>query len=161
MTSYERIADLPLEIDGYALEGLSKTVSSGFERHTTVIRLQGGGEEGLGEDVTYETEDQLSQQEHGPQLPLAGTWTVRSFAAHLDGLDTFPGGGPKVPVYRNYRRWAFESAALDLALRQAGRSLAEVLERESNPVRFVVSTRASIEHLRELLAVHPATRLKL
>ena len=29
-----------------------------------------------------------------------------------------------MPVFRHYRRWAFESAALDLALRQAGRSLA-------------------------------------
>ena len=38
MSTYERIADLPLEIDGYALEGLSKTVSSGFERRTTVVR---------------------------------------------------------------------------------------------------------------------------
>jgi L-alanine-DL-glutamate epimerase-like enolase superfamily enzyme len=165
MSTYERIADLPLEIDGYTLEGLSKTVSSGFERHTTVIRLQGGGEEGLGEDVTYETEDQLSQQEHGPQLPLAGRWTVASFSAHLGELDTFPGGGPKMPVYRNYRRWGFESAALDLALRQAGRSLADVLGREPRPVTFVVSSRMgeppTLAPVTRRLARYPDLRFKL
>jgi hypothetical protein len=72
MSTYERVADLPLTIDGYELEGLSKTVSSGFERLTTVIRIQGGGEEGAGEDVTYEGALQTAQQEHGPTLPLAG-----------------------------------------------------------------------------------------
>ena len=51
----------------------------------------------------------------------------------------------------DYRRWAFESAALDLALRQAGTSLAEAVGREYRPVRFVASTRADIEPYRELI----------
>ncbi|HLM49152.1 MAG TPA: hypothetical protein VK279_01290, partial [Solirubrobacteraceae bacterium] len=165
MSTYERIADLPLEIEGYALDGLAKTVSSGFERHTTVIRLQGGGQEGLGEDVTYETGDQTAQQQHGPVLPLAGRWTVASFSAHLGNLDTFPAGAPKMPVYRNYRRWGFESAALDLALRQAGRSLADVLEREPRPVTFVVSSRMgeppTLAAVTRRLARYPDLRFKL
>jgi hypothetical protein len=41
----------------------------------------------------------------------------------------------------HYRRWALESAALDLALRQNGLSLSAALGREYGPVRFVVSTR--------------------
>jgi hypothetical protein len=45
---------------------------------------------------------------------------------------------------RDYRRWAFESAALDLGLQQAGRSLADAAGREARPVRFVLSTRAEI-----------------
>ena len=55
---------------------------------------------------------------------------------------------------RDYRRWAFESAALDLALRQNELSLGAALEREYGPVRFVVSTRddafAWLEHNPEL-----------
>ena len=51
---------------------------------------------------------------------------------------------------RDYRRWAFESAALDLALRQNELSLGAALERDYGPVRFVVSTRddafAWLEH---------------
>jgi L-alanine-DL-glutamate epimerase-like enolase superfamily enzyme len=65
-------------------------------------------------------------------------------------------------AFANYRRWAFESAALDLALRQAGRSLAQALEREPRPVRFVVSKRIdSLEQLQRLLERYPGTRLKL
>ena len=44
-------------------------------------------------------------------------------------------------VSRRYRRWAFESAALDLALRQAGTGIAEALGREPRPVNFVCSMR--------------------
>ena len=165
MSTYERVADLPLEIDGYALEGHTRKVSSGFERRTTVFRLQGGGEEGLGEDVTYEGEDHVAQQAHGPVLPLTGQWTLRSFAQHLDDLDTFPAGAPKFPVYRNYRRWGLESAALDLALRQAGRSLADILEREPRPVTFVVSSRMgdppTLDPVTRRLARYPDLRFKL
>ena len=165
MSTYERVADLPLTIDGYALEGLSKTVSSGFERLTTVIRLRGGGGEGVGEDVTYDGALQLAQQELGPVLPLAGEWTFHSFSEHLGGLDLFPEVTLERDAFRHYRRWAFESAALDLALRQAGSSLAEVLGRELDPVTFVVSTRMgeppTIAPVTSRLARYPDLRFKL
>jgi L-alanine-DL-glutamate epimerase-like enolase superfamily enzyme len=165
MSTYARVADLPLTIDDYALEGLSRTVSSGFERLTTVIRLRGGGEEGVGEDVTYEGDDHVAQQEHGPVLPLAGEWTFEAFSEHLAAVDLFPAGAPKFPVFRNYRRWGFESAALDLALRQAGVSLAEALGRDLRPVTFVVSSRMgdppTIEPVIQRLASYPELRFKL
>ena len=56
-----------------------------------------------------------------------------------------------------YRQWGFESAALDLALRQAGRSLADAVGREAQPVRFVVSQNA----VDELRALYPSIRFKL
>jgi hypothetical protein len=165
MSTYERVASLPLEIDEYALEGFVKTVSSGFERRTTVFRLRGGGHEGLGEDVTYDADNQGAQQDAGPVLPLAGEWTLASFSEHVGGLDTFPGVEPAMPVFRNYRRWAIESAALDLALRQAGVSLAGVLDREPQPVTFVVSTRLgdppSLDVVTRKLAAYPDLRFKL
>jgi hypothetical protein len=165
MSTYENVAELPLEIEGYSLEGLSKTVSSGFTRVTTVIRLHGGGEEGVGEDVTYEAEHQHAQQERGPVLPLAGSWTFDSFSEHVGKIDTFPAGTPKMPVYRNYRRWGFESAALDLALRQAGRSLAAAVDREPRPITFVVSSRMgdppTLGPVTSRLARYPDLRFKL
>ena len=165
MSTYERVADLPLEIEGYSLEGLSKSVSSGFERLTTVIRLQGAGEEGVGEDVTYEADLQTAQQEHGPALPLAGSWTFESFSRHLAETDTFPAGPPDREVYCNYRRWAFESAALDLALRQTGRSLAAAVGREPRPITFVVSSRMgeppTLAPVTRRLARYPDLRFKL
>jgi L-alanine-DL-glutamate epimerase-like enolase superfamily enzyme len=89
---------------------------------------------------------------------------MASFADHLDGLDLFP-APPVRDVSRLYRRWAFESAALDLALRQAGRPLHAVLERVPRPVTFVVSLRlgepASIDPVRQRLEHYPSLRFKL
>jgi hypothetical protein len=165
MDTYARVARLPVTVEGYALEGLARTVSSGFERLTTVIRMAGDGHEGIGEDVTYEADDHRRQQELGPVLELAGTWTFDALSQRIGELDLFPAQAPAFPVYRNYRRWAFESAALDLALRQGGTSLAAVLEREPQPIRFVVSSRLgeppSLDPVTRRLAVYPDLRFKL
>jgi len=165
MAAYDALADLPLQIDAYALEGRARTVSPEFERLTTTVHLTGAGEEGLGEDVTYSPELQRAQQEAGPVLALTGSWTLDSFSRRLDGLDLFGGADPGMPAFRHYRRWAFESAAADLALRQAGRSLADALGREPRPIAFVVSLRLgeppSAEPVTRRLAHYPGLRFKL
>jgi L-alanine-DL-glutamate epimerase-like enolase superfamily enzyme len=165
MSLYDAVAQLPLKIDGYALEGLSRTVSSGFERKSTIFVLQGAGEDGRGEDVTYEAGAHDAQQAAGPVLALEGEWTFDSFSEHLATLDTFPDYTPEQPVYRSYRRWGLESAALDLALRQAGTALHELLGRAVEPVTFVVSSRMgtppTIAPVARRLAVHPWLRFKL
>jgi len=141
MSLYERLAGLPVRIDGYSLEALALDVSSGFTRVSTLIRLRGGGEEGVGEDVCYDAPDHLAQVQAGPVLPLAGEWTLDDLSRHLEALDLFPAAPPTRPDAVPYRRWGFESAALDLALRQAGTSLADALGIVPRPVTFVVSTR--------------------
>jgi L-alanine-DL-glutamate epimerase-like enolase superfamily enzyme len=160
----ERLADLPLVVDGYDLEGHVREVSSAFTRKSTVITLRGGGEEGRGEDVTYDAPDQEALQEAGAVLPLAGEWTLGSFCAHLEGLDLWPQPATREASV-DYRVWAYESAALDLALRQAGTSLAEHLGREARPVTFVVSLRlgepSTLEPVAKRLANHPTLRFKL
>jgi hypothetical protein len=151
MSTYELLRRFPLEVESYDLEGIERVVSSDFVRRSTVIRLHGGGEEGVGEDVTYDAEDQLSFQAAGATLDLAGEHTLDSLSARFDGLP-------------DYRRWGFESAALDLALRQAGRPLHEVLGREPRPVRFVVSTALGVDgaaRLRGLRERRPDLRFKL
>lgn len=164
MSTFDLIADLPLRIEEYALEPLTRDVSSGFTRESTVFHLRGGGEEGVGEDVSYETEDQLALRAAGPTLPLAGEWTIASFSDHLATLDLWPEPA-RQPAAVDYRLWAYESAALDLALRQAGRPLHEVLGRTPRPLTFVVSLRlgepASIEPLAARLALYPTLRFKL
>jgi hypothetical protein len=159
VTSYAHLADLPLWIDDYALTGLELDVSSGFTRRTTVVGLHGAGEDGVGEDVTYDGDDQLRFQERlATGLPLAGGHTLGSFSELLDGLDLFP-EPPQAEIYRSYRRWALESAALDLALRQAELSLGGALGREPRPIAYVVSTRAT--DLKPLLSRYPELRFKL
>jgi L-alanine-DL-glutamate epimerase-like enolase superfamily enzyme len=137
MSIYERVALLPLDVERYELERRELDVSSGFTRVTTTVVLHGRGERGEGEDVTYTAADHDGFPD---ALDLVGSWTVRELAARLDELELFP-APPEIPASRDYRRWAFESAALDLALRQAGRSLGEALGRAYRPVRFVASTR--------------------
>ncbi len=168
MPTYDKIADLPLSVEGYELEGL-EFKSPGFDRLTTLIKLRGGGQEGIGEDVVYDALDHIALQEAGPVLDLAGEHTFASFSELLGDLPLFP-TPPERAVSANYRRWAFESAALDLALRQAGKSLHEVLGREARPVNFVCSMRlapmdgetpSSIEPLQNRLAVYPGLRFKL
>ncbi len=60
MATFDAIAGLPLRIEDYALEGLERQVSSEFTRFSTVIRLRGAGEEGVGEDVSYAPEAHTS-----------------------------------------------------------------------------------------------------
>jgi hypothetical protein len=152
---YERLAGLGLEIAGYRTERHELDVSSGFRRVTTEIVLAGGGLEGRGEDVTYAAED---HDDFPAELPLAGEWTLDGFSEHLGGLDLFPGRPPQMEFFRPYRRWGFESAALDLALRQHKVSLGEALGRAYRPVRFVLSTRLDIK---PWLAVDPRLEFKL
>ena len=123
---WKRFAELPVEIEGYELERLEKPVTRGFTRVTTVVHLGGGGEEGLGEDVTWYAEHHDREQAAGAVLPLAGSWRLESFSDALEMEDP-------------WRRWAYESAALDLALRQARTTLAEAVGRDPEPVAFVVS----------------------
>ncbi len=77
MATWDLVADLPLCVEGYALEAREQDVSSDFTRKSTTIHLQGAGEEGLGEDVVYEASDHEAQQAAGPVLDLAGAWTLR------------------------------------------------------------------------------------
>jgi L-alanine-DL-glutamate epimerase-like enolase superfamily enzyme len=164
VSTWELLAGLPLEIERYTLEPLQADVSSDFVRKSTVIHLHGGGHEGVGEDVTYDAVDQEILQAAGPALQLSGSFTLASFAERLAELSLFP-EAPQREVSANYRTWAYESAALDLALRQAGTTLHAALARECEPVRFVVSLRLgeppSIEPVSSRLALYPGMRFKL
>jgi hypothetical protein len=167
MASFDAIAGLPLEIESCELEGRELALGD-FDRLTTVIKLRGAGEEGIGEDVTYDGVDHVAQQANGAPGGLSGKSDFAAFSERLDSIDLFPAAAPQRDVSREYRRWAFESAALDLALRQAGTNLAAALDREARPVNFVNSMRlgtaegaSSIEPLLARLAVYPTLRFKL
>jgi len=163
MSLYSRIAGLTLEVGEHSLDSLQQVVPSGWARRTTLIRLQGGGCEGRGEDVTWNDEDHRVLQEESA-FDLAGTYTLDEFSRRLDEIELFPRPASR-PDYALYRRWGFESAALDLALQQADLSLADALGIEPQPLTFVISTGlgepASTAPLRERLAAYPDMRFKL
>jgi hypothetical protein len=146
MSLWDRIEGLEVKIDAYALQRRESSTPSGWTRVTTTVVLHGDESAGEGEDVTYEAEMHDGVPD---DLMLAGTWSLEDFSHRLDDFEQLAEG---------YRRWAFEGAALDLALRQNELGLGAALEREERPVRFVVSTRAAPERW---LEVGPELEFKL
>ena len=133
MSLWDSVAELSVKVDGYTLQRRESSTPSGWTRVTTTVVLEGDGATGEGEDVTYEAElhDGVPSE-----LMLAGTWTIDDLSRRLDGEPELAEG---------FRRWAFESAILDLALRQNELGFGEAFERQELPVRFAVSTRAEPE----------------
>jgi L-alanine-DL-glutamate epimerase-like enolase superfamily enzyme len=161
---WPRLAALPLIIEACEYDRLHAVLPYDFERVTTHVRLVGAGADGLGEDVSVFREDGTALHETRPSLPLEGEWTLAGFCENLATLELWP-APPEWDVALRLRNWAFESAALDLALRQAGRPLHDVLGLEPQPVRFVNSLglgeEPSIEPVRRRLARSPGVRFKL
>lgn len=170
MALYDRVAAVPLAVEGFDLTRREMDTSAGFTRVTTVVELQGPDASGRGEDVTYETDDHdtLHRTRDAGDLDwdLAGSYTLDSFSSAVADRDLFP-EPPETERFRDYRRWAVESAALDLALRQADTHFAAALDRTDDPVRFVVSTRLdttgdpSTDRVVEWLGVDPTLEFKL
>jgi hypothetical protein len=161
---WPRLAALPLRVDGYELEVLSAEMANGMVRRTIQVRLHGAGHDGLSEDVSPFPDEAEPLRNALADLPLAGEWTVGSFSDHLATLEQWP-APPEYDAAKLWRNWAYEAAALDLALRQAGRALHEVLEREPRPLTFVNSLGLgdppSTDTIHRRLANHPEVRFKL
>ena len=153
MALWDQLADLPVAAEAFATEQRSVSVSTDFTRVTTTVSLRGEGEEGVGEDVTYTAED----HDWFPKVEPLGSTTFAEASRALDDVQLFC-EAPKMAASADYRRWALDSALLDLALRQNGASLGDAVEREYRSVRFVVSTRGDAF---AWLAHAPGLELKL
>jgi hypothetical protein len=172
MSFFSAVADLPIEIESYELTELDRTFPSGFTRPSTLITLRGGGVEGLGEDVVYDDLDHFAHRDAGPIHDLSGPSNLGELCELIGSIDLFP-AEPVRDFSRLYRRWAYESAALDLALRQAGKALHDVVGREVKPLNFVCSVRANpveesggdndkvLAPIRDRLEAYPGIRFKL
>lgn len=152
MSLLERCAQLPLAIESADVSKLERQAAGGGRRRTAIVRLRGRGKEGRGEEVTFQEADLLGAAP-SPDLFL-GVATLADLWERLDEADLFQ-REPQHDVVRSYRRWAFEAAALDLALSQSRLSLGAVLGREQRPVHFVVSPPG--DRLRRF----PGARLKI
>lgn len=160
---WSRVADLTLTIAEHRWESVAPPGEPEHGRY--ILHLGDGAAEGLGEEVGGTMMDAGGAfLALAPELPLAGSWTLASFSDHVAGLDLWP-APPEWEMARRLRRWAFESAALDLALVQNGRSLAEALGRAPAPVRFVNSLGLgdppSFDAIGRRLERYPALRFKL
>src|SRR5215213_4314941 len=164
-STYARLARLPVAIERCELLPLVRDTSSGFTKISIVVRLSGEGHDGEGEDITWDQIDQIEFLRGGGHLSwLRGGRTFDEFSTLLGLADLFP-VEPIRDSARFYRRWAFESAALDLALRQSGLALQDALGRAAKPVNFVVSIRlgepASLAPLQAMRSMDSGLRFKL
>ena len=143
MSSYERIADLPLEVESLTFEGRELAFTEEFTRATTLIQLHGpGGETGVGEDVVYDELDHVNLQADGPKtIDLAGSYTLDSFSKRLEETRAVPGAAGARRGVRALPALGVRVGGARPRAVQAGRSLADVLEREPRPLNFVVSMR--------------------
>jgi L-alanine-DL-glutamate epimerase-like enolase superfamily enzyme len=170
VATFDRIADFPIRVESYELEDQDREYGE-FTRPSTIIHLRGDGHEGVGEDVVYTVLDHIAHRDAGPVHDLSGPETLGELCELVGELDLFAAAPPEYEASRHYRRWAYESAALDLALRQSGVPLHEAVGREPKPLTFVCSTRlggigedappSTTEPVRKRLAKYPTLRFKL
>jgi len=154
MSLWDAVAGLSIRVDGYTLQRRESQTPSGWTRVTTTVLAEGDGVTGEGEDVTYSAD----AHDHVPdELMLAGTWSLEDLSLHLDEQELWS-GDPDDHTSQDHRRWGFESALFDLALRQNELGLGEAFGRPERPVRFVVSTRSAPERW---LEVAPELEFKL
>ncbi len=170
MSLYDKLSQLPLNVESYELEDRDREFGD-FTRPSTIVHLQGAGHEGLGEDVVYTVLDHMAHRDAGPVNDFTGVTTLGEFCELAGELDLFAGAPPEYEASRHYRRWAYESAALDLALRQNEMALHEAVGRDPKPLTFVCSTRlggfgddaedSTTEPIRKRLAKYPTLEFKL
>ena len=131
----------------------------------TVVHLHGGGLEGVGEDVVYDAEDHVALQEAGPVHDLVRPLHARRVLRADRLARPVPGRAPDARSRGSTGVWAFHSAALDLALRQAGLPLHAALGREPRRCATSCSLRLgeppTLEPVQLRLALDPTLRFKL
>ena len=115
---WNSLADLRVRIDDYSVRAARARGLDSFTRVTTTVVLARRRRDRRGRGR------HLHRRRTTTTFPtsemLAGTWSLHDYSVRLDELELFD-AEPQMAASRDYRRWAFESAALDLALRQAGR----------------------------------------
>ena len=166
LEAYETLAALPLHIERLETQTLELAGATSFTRLTTEVQLSGAGHTGRGEDPSYSSEMQRELLGWFASLEdrLVGDWTFESYSACLDSLELTPTTGQWTD-HPNFQRWAFESAGLDLALRQSGLGFAQALGREQHELRFCISmglgSPPSLDRVHGWIEQHPRVEFKL
>ena len=131
LATFDAVADLPLEVESFALERLEQAVSprvhASHHRRAPARRRRGGRRRGrhVRAPEDHPGRGRAPARRGRTCSTRSRSWSVGSSCSRTSR---------RCGAYYDYRRWAFESAALDLALRQAGRSLADAVERKAGPV---------------------------
>jgi hypothetical protein len=151
----EALGALPVRVSSLQVDIGAEPMDDypGGARPTSTVRLSGAGHTGFGENVAFD------EGEHDGFAAHAGKLLYRTgdvVVGRVDGLVR-----PEGP---RYERAALEAALIDLAMRQAGVSLADLTGTNSGWMRFVVSFAACSQpaaRVRRLRAAGFADELKI
>jgi hypothetical protein len=152
----ERVAALPVAVDGLAVERASLAVPAYYEgapRPTGLAVLRGGSAVGRGECVAWTPREQKAFATACERLVLPASATVGELSLLLEDEIDDP-----------YHRVAVEGAAIDLALRQAGTNLFALAGRPAAPVAFCWSIGREPDPLAAIAPIldrSPDARLKI
>lgn len=144
------LARLTVRVDDVRVDGRRTALPSypGGPRPTSIVCLAGGGACGRGEHVGWADAAHARFAAVAGRLARGthrlGAWCAAARAATEDPYD----------------RAALEAAAVDLALRQAGRTIFDLADAPPRPVRYVVSFGRLADPLAALHA-EPSCELKL
>ncbi len=150
----ERLAALPVSVERVFCEVVEIEIEAypGGKRPMAVVHLAGGGETGRGESVSWTLGVQDRFAAHVKEL-------LRAKRGHVGEL--------VAEEADHYARAALEAALIDLALRQAGKGMAQLAEAGESavrPVRYLISFDASQDpaaRLEEIRAANPSARFKV
>ena len=133
MSLWDSVAGLQVKVDGYTLERRESSTPSGWTRVTTTVVARGRRRDRRGGG--RHLRGRAARRRARAELMLAGTWSLEDFSHRLDEFEELAEG---------FRRWAFESAVLDLALRQNELGLGEALGRQerAGPLRRLDTRRS-------------------
>ena len=119
MATFDPIAGLPIEIEGYELEDRDRTYGD-FTRPSTSSTCAAAARRVSARTSSTTCSTTSPTATPGPVTTSPATPTLGEFCEFVGELDLFVDSPPARDISRHYRRWAYESAALDLALRQGG-----------------------------------------
>lgn len=143
------LAALPVCVQAVEVQRRAVVVDdyAGGPRPSSVVLLSGLGQVGRGENVAFTEDEQARFATRASSLLRAGAHADGAWRGRVDTLVDQTAGG--------YERAALEAALLDLALRQAGTTLAVLAGPRERSMRVVVSFAARRDpaaYVRELRA---------
>ena len=143
MTGWERLRDLRLDVTAVQIQELALVAGPQWTRRTRRIQLDGSGRHaGAGEEVSWV---EVSPDEILALYPadlLCWQGSFGDWSARLDAREQCPAYQALAAARQSepdYLRWALESAAMELALRQNQTNLEDRLQRKAAPLRFCLS----------------------
>lgn len=160
----EEIESLKLKITACDHTANYQKIIDGSVHRTSTINIYGDGKTGYGEDVTFLPQYHDDLEGVCRRVVANDHLTLGEFVKSIRELEIF-GVKPNDHESVCCRRWAFESAALNLALKQNSKSIGDFTNIQWVNPSYVVSLRVQspkeIDRIKSILDILPSQKFKV